>query len=75
VSKEEFGADLQTSDVTPGMSTNISEIYQSLRIFGSIKNVYLIGIHFKTLETLPKEMLPPPLSLNIDEVEINVQQA
>jgi hypothetical protein len=24
---------------------------------------------------LPKEMLPPPLSLNIDEVEINVQQA
>jgi hypothetical protein len=29
-SKEGFGADLQTSGITPGMSTNTFEIYQSL---------------------------------------------
>jgi hypothetical protein len=41
-SKERFGDDLQTSDITPGMSTNTFEIYQSLRTFGSRKRVYLI---------------------------------
>jgi hypothetical protein len=41
-SKEWFGADLQTTDITPEMSTNTFEIYQSLRIFGSRKRVYLI---------------------------------
>jgi hypothetical protein len=40
--KERFGAYLQTSDITPGMSTNIFEIYQSLRTFGSRKRVYLV---------------------------------
>jgi hypothetical protein len=70
-SNERFGADLQTSGITPGMSTNTCEIYQSLRTFGSRKGVYLIK--FKTVETLSKEMLPP-LSRNIDEVESNVQQ-
>jgi hypothetical protein len=27
--RREFGADLQTSDITPGMSTNTFEIYQN----------------------------------------------
>jgi hypothetical protein len=40
--QERFCADLQTSDITPGMSTNTFEIYQSLRTFGSRKRVYLI---------------------------------
>jgi hypothetical protein len=63
VSKERFGADLQSSDITSGMSTNTFEIYmyQSLRAFGSRKSVHLFGIQFKTVETLSKEMLPPPL--------------
>jgi hypothetical protein len=37
-----FGADLQTSDITPGISTNTFDIYQSLGTFGSRKRVYLI---------------------------------
>ena len=41
-SKERFGADLQTSSITPGMSTNTFEIYQGLRSIGSRKKVYLI---------------------------------
>jgi hypothetical protein len=60
--------------LTPGMSTNTFEIYQSLRTFGSRQRVYLIWIYFKTVEILSKEMLHPP-SCNIDEVESNAQQA
>jgi hypothetical protein len=41
-SKERFGADLQTSGITLGMSTNTFEIYQGLRSIGSRKKVYLI---------------------------------
>ena len=41
-SRERFSADLQTSGITPGMSMNTFEIYQSLRTFGSRKRVYLI---------------------------------
>jgi hypothetical protein len=42
MSKERFGADIQTSNITSGMSTNTFEIYQSLRTFGSGKRMYLI---------------------------------
>jgi hypothetical protein len=58
-SKERFGVDLQTSDITPGMSMNTFEIYQSLRSFRSRKKVYLIWIQLKTFGALSKEIYPP----------------
>jgi hypothetical protein len=41
-SKERFGADLQISGITHGMSTNTFEIHQSLRSIASRKKAYLI---------------------------------
>ena len=69
-----FGADGQTSGITPSMSMNTFEIYESLMSIDSRKNVYLIRIQLKTFGLCQKK-LPPPPSRNIDEMESNVQQA
>jgi hypothetical protein len=69
--KESFLADLQTSDITPGMSKNTFEICGPLVVGRGCIWSYSSS---KQLRLCQKKCYPPP-SRNIEEVESNVQQA